>query len=96
MRPLADGRLWLESPAPHVARLTLDAPEKRNALDLAVLEALAEVVGELEARCLILTGAGTAFSAGYDLAGLPRDGLAERAEALIAEPFQAAVDAIAA
>jgi methylglutaconyl-CoA hydratase len=55
--------------------IALDRPEKRNALDAAMVEAL---LGALEAsrgsaaRCIALTGAGAAFSAGADLAALRR------------------------
>ena len=39
---LADGKLRLDEPAPHVARLTIDNPAKRNALDHAILDAIAD------------------------------------------------------
>ena len=41
MRELADGRLLLDEPAAHVARLTIANPEKRNALDHEILDAFA-------------------------------------------------------
>jgi len=47
---LAGGKLRLDEPAPHVARLTLDNPAKRNALDHDILDALAELLPRLEAR----------------------------------------------
>ena len=64
--------------------LTLNRPERRNALDPELLAALAEslaAAGE-RARVVILRGAGTeAFSAGYDLSrltGTPADLEADR------------------
>ncbi|WP_460796092.1 enoyl-CoA hydratase/isomerase family protein [Microbacterium sp. GXF0217] len=59
---------------------TLNRPEKRNAIDLAMVEALHAVCAELEAepRTLILTGTGGAFAAGADIAQL-RDRRAEDA-----------------
>src|SRR2546430_4431949 len=64
--------------------LTLNRPERRNALDPELLTALAESLaadGE-RARVVILRGAGTeAFSAGYDLSrltGTPADLEADR------------------
>ena len=55
-----------------VACLTLNRPEKRNAIDDATRAALAEAFAVFEAdlaiRVVILTGAGTAFCAGVDLA----------------------------
>ncbi|WP_336640766.1 enoyl-CoA hydratase/isomerase family protein [Microbacterium sp. USHLN272] len=51
---------------------TLNRPERRNAIDLATIDALHELCAELEAdpRTLILTGAGGDFAAGADIAQL--------------------------
>ena len=94
MTLLADGKLRLDEPAPHVARLTIDNPAKRNALDHAILDAIAATVRELDARCLLITAAGPVFSAGYDIGGLPRDEFAHRAESLVAHPFHDAIEAL--
>ena len=52
------------------ALVTLDRPEKRNALSLALRAELTQALGELAdddaTRCAVLTGAGTAFCAGMD------------------------------
>jgi enoyl-CoA hydratase/carnithine racemase len=93
---LADGKLRLDEPAEHVARLTIVNPDKRNALDHAILDAIAETVPTLEARCLLLTGEGPVFSAGYDIGDLSRDEFAEAAEKLVAHPFHAAIEALEA
>lgn len=57
-----------------VAVLTLRRPDKLNALDVEVLEALRAALGELKrsggARALILTGEGKAFVAGADIAAM--------------------------
>jgi enoyl-CoA hydratase/carnithine racemase len=90
----ADGKLRRDDPAPHVVRLTIDNPAKRNALDHDVLDALAAVLPGLEGRCLIVAGAGRVFSAGYDIGALPQERFAEEAAALIAHPFHAAVEAL--
>lgn len=54
-----------------VAVVTLTRPEKRNALSDALRRELAEAMAELEAddgvSVVILTGAGPAFCAGFDL-----------------------------
>ncbi|MBS7810686.1 enoyl-CoA hydratase [Roseococcus pinisoli] len=51
-----------------VALITLDRPAARNALSLALLEALSEALRECEeARCVVLAANGPAFSAGHDL-----------------------------
>jgi enoyl-CoA hydratase/carnithine racemase len=93
---LAGGKLRLDHPAEHVARLTIDNPAKRNALDHEILDAFAATVPELEARCLLITATGPVFSAGYDIGGLPKDEFAHRAESLVAHPFHAAIEALAA
>jgi len=95
-RELADGKLRLDHPAPHVARLTIDNPAKRNALDHAILDAIAVTVPQLDARCLLITAAGPVFSAGYDIGGLPKDEFAHQAEALVAHPFHDAIEALEA
>ncbi len=55
-----------------IARLVLNRPERRNALSLAlmreVIEALADVADDPDARVLVIEGNGPAFSAGHDLA----------------------------
>jgi enoyl-CoA hydratase len=53
----------------HVALVTIQRPDKLNALDPEVIGALSVAVAELSgARCAILTGAGRAFVAGADIA----------------------------
>ena len=97
MSELADGKLRLDRPAPHVARLTIDNPAKRNALDHAILDAIARTARELDdARCLILTAEGPVFSAGYDIGGLPKDEFAHQAASLVAHPFHDAIAALEA
>ncbi len=58
---VADGR----------ARITLNRPEKRNALSVTLLKELNEALWEADndkaVHCVILRGAGSCFSAGYDL-----------------------------
>jgi enoyl-CoA hydratase/carnithine racemase len=97
---LASGKLLLDEPAEGVARLTLDNPERRNALDHEVLDALAEVLPtldrDIEIRCVILTGRGKVFSAGYDIAEIPEESFEQDAEALVAHPFHAALEVLAA
>jgi enoyl-CoA hydratase/carnithine racemase len=91
---LAGGKLRLDHPAEHVARLTIDNPAKRNALDHEILDAFAATLPELDARCLLVTATGPVFSAGYDIGNLPREEFADRAEALVAHPFHAAIEAL--
>ena len=90
----AAGRLELDEPAPGIARLTISNPDRRGALDHAILDAFAATLPTLDARCVIVTGEGSTFSAGYDLGGLPETVLAEEAEKLVAHPFAAALAAV--
>ncbi|MBI4499087.1 MAG: enoyl-CoA hydratase/isomerase family protein [Chloroflexi bacterium] len=54
-----------------IARLTMNRPEKRNALSPELLRDLTTALDDVEAdhdlRVVILTGSGSAFSSGFDL-----------------------------
>jgi len=58
----------------HVARVVLDRPEKRNALDLAMFEAIDGAARALssdpDVRAVVLCGEGKSFCAGLDLAAI--------------------------
>jgi enoyl-CoA hydratase len=70
---VTDPLVLVEDPAPHVRRLTLNRPEKRNALNHPLrgqlVEALQAADLDADVRVTIIRGAGTCFSAGYDLGG---------------------------
>ena len=99
-RELAGGKLVLDRPAEAVARLRLASSERRNALDHDILDALAEAMPGLddgiEVRCVVITGEGGTFSAGYDIADFDEDGFERESEALVAHPFTAAMEAVSA
>jgi methylglutaconyl-CoA hydratase len=61
-------------PRSPAAIITLNRPDKRNALSRALIQELKEAFGrakdDAKVRCVILTGAGPAFCAGMDLAEL--------------------------
>jgi 2-(1,2-epoxy-1,2-dihydrophenyl)acetyl-CoA isomerase len=61
-----------------VATLTMNRPERRNAMSRAMNEALARVLAEVELAddvgCVVLTGAGGAFCAGGDVKGMASGG----------------------
>lgn len=70
----------LDYPIEHLAVVTLNRPEARNAINEATALTLARVVAQLEddasIRCVVLTGAGEqAFSAGADLKEVAAGGL---------------------
>lgn len=63
--------ILIDDPAPQVRRITLNRPEKRNALNHAlrggVIRALQEADQDPAVRVMIVRGAGSCFSSGYDL-----------------------------
>ena len=68
------------------ARITLNRPERRNALAVPLLEELERALWEADddtrVHCVIVRGAGRDFCAGYDLTGFdakrPEDGVPRR------------------
>ncbi|MFI5952716.1 enoyl-CoA hydratase-related protein [Cryptosporangium sp. NPDC051539] len=70
--------LRTDTPADGVRRITLNRPEKRNALSAALLDSLLETLREGDrdpgVRVTILRGAGPCFSSGYDLSSSLLDG----------------------
>lgn len=67
------GWVIVDEPAPHVRRITLNRPEKRNALNHPLrgqlIEALHAADLDPDVHVMIVRGAGSSFSAGYDLGG---------------------------
>ncbi|MSP59165.1 MAG: enoyl-CoA hydratase [Myxococcales bacterium] len=99
----AGGELVLvERPAEGVARVVMNRPERRNALDLALARALREALEDASAddtvRAVILAGAGPTFSAGGDVKMMAEAGSAGREPLLldVTRHFHAAVAEIAA
>jgi enoyl-CoA hydratase len=75
MTDTAAGDLVLtDDPRPFVRRLTLNRPEKRNALSNALrgqlFAALEAADCDPDVRVIVIRGAGKCFSSGYDLAGV--------------------------
>lgn len=64
--------LLVDDPLPKVRRLTLNRPDKRNAMsdDLrgALFDALRAADSDADVSVIIIRGAGTSFCSGYDLA----------------------------
>jgi enoyl-CoA hydratase/carnithine racemase len=61
---------------PGHAVLTLNRPEKRNALSVALRDAISDALDDLaddeSIKCVVITGAGSVFSAGFDLSEFQR------------------------
>ena len=76
----------VESIEEGVVKLTLDRPDKKNALSIALRDEVSDALDELarddSLRLLIVTGAGSTFSAGFDLEEFGRIGDAEFAKRL--------------
>jgi len=68
--------LRLDRHTPEVALLTLDRPERRNALSVALRDAISDQLDALaadrELKVLVITGAGPVFCAGFDLGEFDR------------------------
>ncbi len=79
--------------ADHIARLTLDAPERMNTISPTMLrqisERLLDADRDRDVRVIVITGAGRAFCAGLDLGAQmagPKGGLGSLSEGLAAVP----------
>jgi enoyl-CoA hydratase len=63
--------ILVDAPAEYVRRITLNRPEKRNAIStplrVALLEQLRMHDNDPDVRVTIIRGAGPCFSSGYDL-----------------------------
>lgn len=72
--------------APGVVVVTLDRPERRNALDHVTLHDLLAALdraGAQQARAMVLTGAGGHFCAGADLSGVEDEGFVDLLRAVL-------------
>jgi enoyl-CoA hydratase/carnithine racemase len=73
--PLLTTHILVDRSEPEVATVTLNRPERRNALSLAMWTELGRIFADLSTdasvRAVILTGAGGAFSAGADISEFP-------------------------
>jgi enoyl-CoA hydratase/carnithine racemase len=92
----ASGKLLVDEPAPEVLRIRISNPDKRGALDHEILDTLRDTVAGADCRCLLITGEGRVFSAGYDIGNFSEESFEESAEKLVAHPFVEAMEAIEA
>ena len=66
--------LRIDGPSDGIATLTLDRPERKNALSIELRDQISDTLDALDAfaadesvRVVVITGAGDAFSSGFDL-----------------------------
>ncbi len=88
------GRLLLDEPAAGVARLTISNPDKRGALDEAILAGFVSTLQGLDARCVVVTGERGNFSAGFDFDALASRLTSGDADGLASDPLAAALESI--
>ena len=92
--PSPSEKLRFNKPRRGVGRLTIRNPKKRGMLDQEILDGLAATLSCFDVRCLVITGEGSHFSAGYDIATLHEPSPAGAADGLTAHPSNAALQAI--
>lgn len=82
----------VESLGPQLAMITLNRPERRNALCIELLDSLCnrveDMATEKSARVVILRGAGAVFSSGLDLSEAGNPDLVQRSAESIARALQ--------
>lgn len=93
---MSDDALTIEQPDEATAILTLNRPQRRNALTIEMMEslcrALAGLASQPQQRIVILRGAGPAFCSGLDLDEAAQAELAERSALGVAQSFQTVVE----
>lgn len=90
---MSDQLVTTDCSAQGICVITLNRPEKRNALNIPLLEQLHSTVNRMnkegDQRVLIITGAGPVFSAGLDLEEARDPEKSEQSGELIAKTLQA-------
>lgn len=68
---MSDERIIFERTGPHTALMRFNRPDRLNAMDIASMERLHTLLGDIgrepDLRAVVITGTGRAFSAGADL-----------------------------
>ena len=78
-------KILLESPAPHVALIRFDRPDKKNAFHSSMIVELGRILamlnGDDSVRCVVMTGGDNCFAAGADIKEMIAFGPAKVADA---------------
>jgi enoyl-CoA hydratase len=79
---MSDGLLLRTTPDAGVVTLTLNRPDKKNALSIALRDemsdALDDLAGDEAVKTVVITGAGNVFSSGFDLREFQQPELTDR------------------
>ena len=93
---MSDGVLTMEQLDDAIVVLTLNRPDRRNALSIELMDALCETLeaftSQDQFRVVILRGAGAAFCSGLDLDEAAEAELSERSAMCVARTFQMLCD----
>src|SRR3954469_25755652 len=83
----------IDSSDPAITTVTLNRPDKRNAMSVALIDALREAVEsatkDVNRRVLIIRGAGPTFCAGLDLKEASDPAVAHRSAEALAKMYEA-------
>lgn len=78
-------RIIVERPAPHVAVIRFNRPDKKNAFHSSMIVELGRILAEMNAddsvRCVVMTGGDSCFAAGADIKEMIAFGPAKVADA---------------
>lgn len=78
-----------------IGRVVMDRPDRHNAMDPAMAETVAgsleDFASDDDVRCIVLTGSGSTFNTGADLAGLSGDASDEAVIDSVAGPLHASI-----
>src|SRR3982750_996721 len=90
---MAEPIVLVDSSDPAITVVTLNRPDKRNAMSVALIDALRDAVEtatkDLNRRVLIIRGAGPMFCAGLDLKEAGDPSIAHRSAEALAKMYQA-------
>jgi enoyl-CoA hydratase/carnithine racemase len=99
VQPVAAGDVTIDV-TDHVALVTINRPEKRNALTQAMYATLADALeqadGDLGTRAMVITGTGNSFTAGNDLADFVGGGNLDQVQRFLITVASAQVPLVAA
>lgn len=89
---MSEDLVLVDTSRPHIRVITMNRPDKRNALNIPLLEAFCRAVDEAnhdgDTRVIIITGAGPVFCAGLDLTEARDTGKSHRSGELVGKALK--------